>query len=974
MSISSEGLNLQTIQQVLDLMPNPVSFNRRVMDNKGMPYDEILYVNQEFKRTIGYSVDDIPTDRVWFDKAYPDKSYQAFVLKEWFDSLENAKIHKKSLPGVPAKVLCKDGSEKWFQITSHIESNIADNCHLIVFVEIDTPDDIILELQSKSQLLIEKNQALLHSEIALKQTQKNAQVGSWELDLKGGTLHWSEEMYNIYGEDPNTFKPSMENFFSRLSKEDIKLIQNGIEHTLSTGEPSQGIVNILKHDNTFLTLQIFGKALFNDRNQPIKIIGSTLDITRKTQLEKENDELARLVKLAQQEMYVVDFDTNKYLYVNESASANTGYSIEELLDFTIFDINPLLTPEHVVHLKKLGSGLDRMTNISLHKRKDGSTYPVHATLQRVMYKGRECFAIFDADITELQEAQNALKTQLNLLHTIVDNVPVRIFWKDRESRYLGANKLFLQDTQLASEEDLIGKTDEMIWGDEQHAAAFREDDLLVMNSGQPRLHFEEPQKHKDGKTIILSTSKVPLKDANDNIVGILGTYIDITKQRNNEQMLIKQQESLHYQAHHDALTELPNRILLEGRINEAIQHSKRTGQKFALLFLDLDQFKQINDSMGHDIGDKVLIDVSKKFFSKIRYKDTLARIGGDEFTIIMNNVEHTSDIADFAKKLIKASKEPVVIDGQIFYLSSSVGISIYPKDGQTPDSLLKCADSAMYRAKEQGRDNYQFYTKDMTQAAFEHVAMQASLRQAISQNEFVIHYQPQINAAQNKIVGMEALVRWMHPVLGLVMPDTFIPLAESTGMIVDLDRVVMRTAMQQWTDWQQAGINPGILSINLAAKQLQRVDFIDFLQDCMQSTQCKPEWLVFELTESDIMTNLDVINHLLIELGQLGITFAIDDFGTGYSSLAYLKRLPVTKLKIDRSFVKDLPQDEEDCTITKTIISMAASLGLEVLAEGVETSEQRDFLLKNGCDLIQGYFFARPIGVESVANTIKPWL
>ncbi|MBN2865752.1 MAG: EAL domain-containing protein [Thiotrichales bacterium] len=327
-------------------------------------------------------------------------------------------------------------------------------------------------------------------------------------------------------------------------------------------------------------------------------------------------------------------------------------------------------------------------------------------------------------------------------------------------------------------------------------------------------------------------------------------------------------------------------------------------------------------------------------------------------------------MVEFAQKIIDLTKEPILIDSQALYLSSSIGISLYPKDTTSIDDLLKYADAAMYRAKDLGRNNVQFYTEDMTQMAFEHVAMQASLRQAIKNNEFVVAYQPQVDAAQHKVMGMEALVRWNHPLMGMVQPNKFIPLAESTGMIVELDRLVMQSAMLQWADWHQQGLDLGVLSMNLSVKQIQQADFIDFLQSSLLSTQCHPDWLCLEVTESAVMKNLDEMKAVLIKIRALGISIAVDDFGTGYSSLAYLKRLPVSKLKIDRSFIRDLPDDEEDATITRTIIIMAKNLGLEVIAEGVETAEQQAFLLENGCPDIQGFLYAQPL----LKAPLEAWL
>ena len=305
------------------------------------------------------------------------------------------------------------------------------------------------------------------------------------------------------------------------------------------------------------------------------------------------------------------------------------------------------------------------------------------------------------------------------------------------------------------------------------------------------------------------------------------------------------------------------------------------------------------------------------------------------------------------------------------YVSSSIGISICPDDGGSAQNLLKYADSAMYKAKAEGRNNFQFYSAEMTELAFERVVMEASLRAALKNKEFVVYYQPQIDARNNVLMGMEALVRWNHPTMGIVSPAKFIPLAESTGLIVELDRVVMQKAMRQISTWYKEGLNPGRLALNLAMKQLQQKDFIEFLKEMMKITECKAQWLEFEVTEGQIMTNPGEAIKILSEISELGIELAVDDFGTGYSSLAYLKKLPIDKLKIDQSFIRDLPQDEEDATITKAVIALASSLNLKIVAEGVETKEQKDFLVENGCSNIQGYFYSRPVESDKMEVKLK---
>ncbi|WP_262823926.1 putative bifunctional diguanylate cyclase/phosphodiesterase [Sulfurimonas gotlandica] len=445
----------------------------------------------------------------------------------------------------------------------------------------------------------------------------------------------------------------------------------------------------------------------------------------------------------------------------------------------------------------------------------------------------------------------------------------------------------------------------------------------------------------------------------------------IKKQEEMQNELLEQKDILEHQATHDALTGLPNRILFNDRLEQSIQKAKRNDTQIALFFIDLDHFKEINDSLGHHIGDEVLKVVATRLNLVIRLEDTLARLGGDEFTIIMEDIKNIQYVIFFSQKILKVLLEPISVNNQNLYLSSSIGISLFPQDSTDLNNLLKYADTAMYKAKSEGRNNFQFYSKEMTELAFERVIMVASLKQAIIKKEFVVHYQPQIDAKNKKLVGMEALVRWEHPTLGLVSPAKFIPLAEDTGLIVDIDILVMEIAMMQVSEWRRDGLNPGILSLNLAIKQLNHDTFIIILKHNMSKYDFKSEWLELEITENDVMRKPKDAAVKLKEISELGIKIAIDDFGTGYSSLSYLKKLPIDKLKIDQSFIRDIPGSEDDNAIVKAVIAISKSLNLDVIAEGVETKEQRDFVLENGCSKIQGYYYSRPLPAEGIQEILK---
>jgi len=477
-------------------------------------------------------------------------------------------------------------------------------------------------------------------------------------------------------------------------------------------------------------------------------------------------------------------------------------------------------------------------------------------------------------------------------------------------------------------------------------------------------------KHKNGQWIWIICRGIIQYDKSGKAVRVIGTHTDITQRKKMEDALREQKLILDHQAHHDSLTGLPNRVLLNDRLEHGIEKSKRNNSKLALFFIDLDHFKEINDSLGHTVGDKVLMAATQRLAESIRKEDTLARLGGDEFTIVMEDLSHVEDVSQLAQKILEILTEPVTIEKNVLYVSCSIGVSLYPDDGDNANDLLKFADIAMYKAKDVGRNNFQFYSSEMTRLVLERVEMEANLREALKNEEFVIYYQPQVNARTDTLVGMEGLVRWKHPTMGLVSPDKFIPLLQKTGLIIQLDQWVMKTAVMQMVQWYSQGLNPGVLALNLTIKQLEEKDFIATLETMLKEIKCKPEWIELEITEGQIMNDPEKAILILNQISDMGISLAVDDFGTGYSSLSYLKRLPIDRLKIDRSFIKALP-DDEDAGIVKSVIALSKSLNLKVIAEGVETKEQKDFLVENGCYDIQGHLYARPVSVEEMEDILS---
>jgi diguanylate cyclase (GGDEF)-like protein/PAS domain S-box-containing protein len=475
-------------------------------------------------------------------------------------------------------------------------------------------------------------------------------------------------------------------------------------------------------------------------------------------------------------------------------------------------------------------------------------------------------------------------------------------------------------------------------------------------------------RRKDGGDLWTIVAANPISESDGRCLGTLAMVTDITERKRAEDHLI-------YLAHHDSLTGLPNRTLFNDRLQQSLIDAARRERVVAVLFMDLDRFKTINDTLGHEVGDVLLRAVSARLKDCIRTGDTVARLGGDEFIVLLPDVSHVDDIGRVAQKILDVFDQPFSIDGREFFVTTSIGITLYPFDGKDVDGLVKNADVAMYRAKEQGRNSYQFYTAEMTAKAHENLALENALRGALDRHELVLHYQPVVDLASGEVSGMEALLRWQHPEQGLIMPQRFIPLAEESGLIVPIGEWALRTACLQAAAWQQQGYPPLRLAVNLSARQFYQRNLAEVIARVLRNSALDPAWLELELTESLLMQNAELTHATLRTLNAMGVRLSIDDFGTGYSSLGYLKRFPLDTLKIGRSFVRDVPADPDDAAIVSAIIVMAHTLEMRVIAEDVETETQREFLRSQACDAFQGYVFGPPLPPEEFIRYLpKPRL
>ncbi len=495
----------------------------------------------------------------------------------------------------------------------------------------------------------------------------------------------------------------------------------------------------------------------------------------------------------------------------------------------------------------------------------------------------------------------------------------------------------------------------------QNFALIIENDTLI-----DKLHEENIQKELAQRKLIRNQELLEEKVAQRTKE--LSNINDILVDEINERRRIE--SNLKHIAHHDALTNLPNRLLLDARLNHAIKRAKRSELQVAVMFIDLDHFKTINDSLGHDVGDQLLISVSNRLLHCVREDDTVARLGGDEFIIIIEQVQDIGNLDALLKKIMKVTSQTVSINNHELSTSASIGVSIFPDDGKNAEQLMRNADAAMYHVKENGRHKYHFYTRDLTATAYDHVILETDLKRAITKEQILVYYQPQVLLKTRKIVGVEALVRWNHPDLGILPPKQFLHIAEKAGLMNAIGETVLTTACEQMVKWKQQGLPIETVAVNIAGDQIHHTDLVATIKAILQKTGCKTEWLELEITEDFIIKKTKKSISTLQRLRDLGLSLAIDDFGTGYSSLSYLKQLPINKLKIDRSFVSDIDHDKEDATLVQAIIAMGKSLGLRLIAEGVEHHSHEAFLSEHGCEYAQGYLYSKPVPAEVIEKLL----
>lgn len=637
-------------------------------------------------------------------------------------------------------------------------------------------------------------------------------------------------------------------------------------------------------------------------------------------------------------------------YANDTFCNISGYSKDELIGQTHRIINSGFHSKCFFSdmWETISSGNVWKGEIK-NRAKDGSTYWVNTTIIPFLDENGvpEEYISIRVDITKLKQTEASLQTALkNDFQNTIKNLENCIFKYRKNST--GELVFTLSEGKVAQRVGIVTETinnkkvNEIFPEDVSHLIY---KNFLEAYKGKPT-DFEV---HVFNSDFLVHLSPI-IQD--NKVIEVVGTAIDITERKKSEQLI-------NHMAYHDSLTGLYNRAYFYEKITEIIQSAKEKKETVALMFLDLDQFKNINDTLGHGMGDRLLIEVSKRLVYSVQKDTIIARLGGDEYVILLPNCNEEQSMI-IAQRIIDKISSPFIIENHEMYITPSIGVSMFPRDGE---ELLKNADAAMYQAKLHGRSNYQFFTQDLAYKLNKKVALENDLRKALQNEEFILHYQPQIDITTGKVIGLEALIRWIHPKLGVISPQEFIPLAEETGLIIPIGEWVLYQACYQNRVWQEAGWEPVTISVNVSNMQFRQKDFVKIVDRVLQLTNLAPQYLELEITES-MTVDIAYTERILTELKSLGIKVSMDDFGVGYSSLSYLRRLPINKLKIDQSFIRNL--DPKNQAIVRTIITLARNLQIDVIAEGVESAEHVEFLKKHNCFQAQGYLFSKPIPMEEL--------
>ena len=848
---------------------------------------------------------------------------------------------------------------------------------------------------------VERNKDYLASEnqdlsSRIEETQRIAGLGDWSFDRRLGLGKWSRECYRIFGLSPSAPMPTYKELSRQIHRDDRLYVKDRVEAALHDNRKFEIEFRYRLPDGEIRWVRAIGQPVKNARGQVCRMFGTVMDVNSRKLIEVRQSmehTVARLLAECDSPVEVIP-------EIIETICATFGWScgalwmpdkkaavLRRIAAWTLPrpDVENFFhnTPDQIplpasgaLSSRTLrvaradwfpdasrGEHFERATQAASSNLHGCLAFPLQAageilgimeffgpqaqeadreTLQSAHFIGRHIGQFF-----QRKQVEQALRESEAHFRALVEQASDSFYVHDMEGKFIDVNQQGCEGLGYTRAELLS-----MSAQDVDLDLTSRELKKLTarIGTGAP-IARESRYRRKDGSTFPVEIRMGPI-DINGR-QHLLSLVRDVTERKDL-------QDHIQHLAYHDSLTNLPNRAMFNRHLSHAIDQAGRHGSSLAVLFIDLDRFKYVNDSLGHPVGDALLRIVAERFATALREEDTLSRIGGDEFVVILEELGGADDAARVARKLLDALETPSRVDGHDLFIGASIGISLFPTDGDSIDTLVRCADSAMYRAKEVGRNTFQFFTPEQASQSRERFELERDLRQAVERGELRLVYQPQADCATGRIVGVEALVRWQHPTRGLVPPDRFIPLAEEIGLISKIGAWVLNAACAQAYQWEKQGRSLRI-AVNLSGQQISRDGLVELVREVLGTTGLSPTQLELEITEGHLLQRVEQCIATLRDLKSLGVTLAIDDFGTGYSSLSYLKKLPVDRLKIDRSFVEGIPDDRDDVAIVATILSMARNLGLDVIAEGVENETQLAHLRDARCAEYQGYLLSRPV-------------
>lgn len=780
----------------------------------------------------------------------------------------------------------------------------------------------------------------------------------YEWDLGSGAVGWFADVDENLGYEPGEFPRSRKAWEEVIHPDDHDRVLAAVGRHLNSDEPFTQEYGVVRRDGTRLIWSDRGKAIRDARGNPTKWVGIVTDVTeqRRTEaafLERE-ERLRVLVKNTPGTLFTIDkrgvltySEGNALEGLNLLPAGASGESVwEAYKDF----------PDILEHLRRALGGDAHTATVRIGDLVFEAQY--------VPYRGSngELLGVMAlaADVTKQRNAEEALLVSEARYRTLFERNLAGVYLMSLDGRIVDCNDSFARILGFPSREELLKQP---VWDFHPTPEDFQRF-LARVRERRTLTNFEDCLRRKDGATVWVLENVTLFEERGGHMPLFQGTAIDITETRQDK-------EQVRHMAVHDSLTGLPNRVLFNDRLTIALSHARRGRWRVAVLFLDLDRLKTINESFGRPIGDELLQRVAERIRAGIRAGDTVARFGGGEFGIVIQRITSEEDAARVAQKVLDAIRLPFSVDHRELFITTSIGVSLYPADGGDAETLARNAETAVYRAKERGRDNFQLYSPDMNARAVERLSLENQLRQAPQKEEFVLHFQPVINLREGRIRGAEALLRWRHPELGLLLPARFISLAEVTGLIVPIDQWVLQAACEQARDWHSMGFSDLRIAVNVSQRHFQQEDFAAQVGRVIEETGVSPGSLDLEIRASSAMLNPEASIGKVLDLKKIGVQISVDDFGTGYSSLNYLKLFPIDRIKLDPSFVQGLTTNPEDAAIARALISLAHTLKLLVVAEGVETDDQLAFLRQHECDEAQGHFLSPAVPAERFQSLIE---